>query len=183
MFYDSKGLLLPKFRAVKIYQGKGPYAIDKYYKWPWKVFYRHKLKMIVRMLGNQKYYNILDFGSGPGIFLEELRKHAQFVVGYERDEPINRAWKFDVIVCASVLEFCQLHHTLGLIKSLLKPGGFIVVASPMETKLSRFYFKLIGDKSSRHSHDVIFSEIGKKFRISEYKTWLGAYFCLKAYHE
>ena len=175
-------LALPEYRKVKDYEGGGNYAISRYYKFPFRFFYRQKLRMLVELLGPKIHKNILDFGSGKAeIFREELEKHALQVKCVDMQEPINLEWRFDVVVCASVLEFTHLPVCLSTLKKIIRPNGMIVVSSPMDTWLSRLYFKLIKDKNSRHSHLEILKEASKYFFIVKYKEWFGMYFSFKGY--
>ena len=171
----------PSFKSIKHLEGKGNFAVSKYYKWPFRPFYRHKLKMIVDMIGDDKFQRILDFGSGSGIFRQELLRHAKSVSCIDIDTTINPHWRFDAIICASVLEFTHLYPTVDTLYNLLSPGGVLYVASPMDTKLSRAYYKLIKDDNYRHSHKTIKSVLEAKFNIKEHKEWMGLYFALKAF--
>ena len=181
MFHSFTGLRLPPFASLKNLEGKGNFAVSKYYQFPYRFFYRYKLKMIVDLMPKgQVYHNILDFGSGSGIFEPELKRHALFVKRFDKHDIIDKRWRFDAIVCASVLEFCQLPHTVGLLYDLLKPEGKLYVGSPMETGLTKLYFKLIKDKNKRNNHAKILSEVSKKFRIEKYNSWMNLYFSLRA---
>lgn len=174
-------LTLPPYDSLIKYEGKGNYAIWKYYKFPYSFFYRHKLKMMVAMMDKGRIYrNCLDFGSGPGIFTEELRKHSLKIKQLEKGEAVDPRWKFDLVVCASVLEFVELEPTLVTLKNMLTPGGQIIIASPMESIFSRFYFNKIKDSKRRHHPNKIIFEVSRKFRIVKMKEWLGLYFCIKA---
>lgn len=173
-------LALPPYESVKQFEGKGNFAIDKYYKMPYSFFYRHKLKMIKSLMGKNLYKNCLDFGSGPGIFTPELKKHAYSVYNHDLEKPVDLRWKFELIVCSSVLEFCDLNTTLSFLRSVCKNNGTLIVASPMNTPLSRFYFNLIKDGNARYSHIAIISAVSKYFKIEKKKEFLGLYFALKA---
>ena len=166
---------LPKYDTLEQYEGRGNYALKKYYQFPYSFFYKHKLKMIVNLM-HEKYKNILDFGCGPGIFTPELKRHAFFVIGFEKGDPINPLWKFDCIVCASVLDFCELEPTLITLKRLLNPKGVLLIASPMKNKITSLYLK----ENVRHHHDKILSAVSKVFKLREYHTWLGLYFSIRA---
>lgn len=175
------GITLPPYHLVKKYEGAGNWAIKKYYQFPYNIFYKKKLKMIVDMLTPGKIYrNILDFGGGPGeIFKKELGKHAMSVTSYNLPL-IDPRWKFDVIICGSVLEFVNFNYTIKGLRTALAPRGFMVVASPMDNWLTRFYFWMIGDKETRHNHIQIKLQIERYFDVIEYKEWLGLYFVCKA---
>ena len=172
----------PPLHTIEHLEGKGNYAVSKYYKLPFRFFYRHKFKMIVDMMGKNKYLRILDFGSGSGIFRTELQRHGQFITCIDKDENfhIRTFWKYDAIVCASVLEFCDLDKVLLELKSILRPEGSIFIASPMQTNWTLRYFNMIGDTNARNSHFQIKEAVERHFKIEEYKEWFGLYFAIKA---
>ena len=170
----------PPLSTLSHLEGKGNFAVSKYYKWPFRPFYRHKLKMIADMMGDAKYDRILDFGSGSGIFRTELLKHSKSVSCVNEDTPINPHWRFDAIICASVLEFTHLYSVVSNLRNILNDGGVLYVASPMDTRISQGYFRLIGDEKFRHSHNTIKAVVSKHFEIKEYTEWMGLYFALKA---
>jgi hypothetical protein len=172
-------LILPSLRTLEEYEGLGNYAIKKYYTFPYRYFYRHKLQMIVDMIGSDYYYNILDLGSGPGIFLDELKKHSVRVKLADRIEEVKDEWKFDAVVCASYLEFVDLEPILFKIHKITK--RVLYVASPMKNPITDLYYKLIGDTHIRNSHSKIRGYISKRFVITEYNTWNNLYFSLKAF--
>lgn len=174
-------LLLPPLSQVVDYEGKGNFAIKRYYQFPFSFFYRQKFKMILDMMDTARVYrSTLDFGSGPAeIFRETLKLCSWRVDCVDKLEPLKE--KYDLIVCASVLEFVNLKETLPYLKAHLYHGGALIGASPMNTKLSRLYFRLIGSKSNRHSHKMILSELSKYFFVVKKKEWFGLYFSWKAY--
>lgn len=176
-------LVLPPYSKVRDYDGKGNYAIRKYYRLPYSFFYRHKLRMILKELDSKRIYrNLLDFGSGPAeIFRESLERHAITVKCVDTLSYIDPRWKFDVVVCASVLEFVDLDFTVPLLKSIIAPNGMLIGASPMKTRLSKLYFSLIKDSSKRNSHEAIINSISKHFFLVGQKEWFGLYFSFKAY--
>ena len=181
MLHGFSTLRLPSYSSLKEYEGKGNYAIEKYYKFPYRLFYRKKLRMIVDLMEKDKvFHNILDYGSGPGIFTPELKKHALFVKSFDLNDVLDPRWRYDAVVCSSFLEFSELHFTLETIKKLLNPGGKLFIGSPMKTGVSNLYFKLIGDKNKRHSHNKILSEVSKQFKLEKYSTWMNLYFALRA---
>ena len=175
------GIALPPYELVRKYESQGNWAVKKYYQFPFNIFYKKKLRMIIDMLQPGKIYrNILDFGGGPAqIFKKELGKHAMSVTSYNLPI-IDPRWKFDVIVCASVLEFVSFQHTLKGLSKSLAPRGFMVVASPMDNWITRLYFWAIGDKNLRHTHTQMLKQLERYFDITEYKSWLGLYFACKA---
>ena len=174
-------LVLPPYETVSEFEGKGNFAIRKYYAQPYRGFYRRKLWMIIDEFEPKRFYRTaLDFGSGPAcIFKNTLSRVAFSVKCIDDKETIDRRWKFDLITCASVLEFTT-PETLDLLEWVLAPKGHIIIASPMDTWISNLYFWAIGDKKPRHPHGQILSEVSKRFKILTYKRWLGLYFVIKA---
>lgn len=170
---------LPPYHELQRYEGTGNYAIWKYYQWPYRIFYRKKLKMILSLITKTPDCRILDFGAGPGIFTKTLQA-VGVVKSIDFRDTIDPRWKFDLIICGSVLEFVDLKPALHTLKFMTKPGSEIIVASPMKTWLSRLYFKSIKDTKSRHSHEVIIEEMSKVFHVETVKKWFGLYFALRA---
>lgn len=163
------------YSSVKHLEGAGNWAVDKYYKWPHRYFYRHKVRMIERMLRGRRYSSILDFGAGPNLMSNQWSKYAPDV--YISDEGYEPKKQFDLIICASVMEFVPLKETFNKLYSNLNPGGHIIVASPMKSELTQVYFDHLRDINTRHGHEDILSEMSRMFNIREYDSWLGLYFC------
>lgn len=169
-------LKFPKYSSVAHLEGHGNYAVEKYYKWPYRYFYRHKIRMIERMLRGRSYRNIIDFGCGPGLFTDQWHEYSEDVILVDKESSLDKL-SVDLIICASVMEFVPLDETFNRLAMTLETGGDIIVASPMQNSLSRFYFNKIKDKIPRNSHQSIFSEMSSYFNIRHYTTWLGLYFC------
>lgn len=175
------GLTLPPYSQVSHLNGRGNYAVDKYYKLPHSLIYQYKIKMVRDLLKPDHIYrNLMDFGGGPGILLPELKKHALRVFSYEKGEPISPYWNFEAIVCASVLEFCPLETTIKMLAGFLKKGGDIIIVSPMTSRASSLYFKMIGDKNIRNTHIDITNAVSKHFKIVERTNLFSLYFGLRA---
>lgn len=173
-------LKLPLYESLKPYEGKGNWAIKKYYKFPYSFFYQYKLRMILNMMDSGYYTSTLDYGCGPGIFSTELRKHCHNLASIDRFSKIDPRWRFNLIVCSSVLEFTSLDFDLSVLSNIIERKGLLIVASPMNGLLPRLYFKLIKDTYRRHSMSDIVRGVEKHFKIVRLKKWMNLYFCLKA---
>lgn len=169
---------LPPYAEVARFEGKGNWAVKKYYQLPQCIFYKKKLKMIANELLHKNWGSILDFGAGFGIFEPELKRHARYVYSVNEGDPIDWRWKFDAIVCASSLEFCHLDFTVKNLRNMCKKNSVLIVASPMKSFLSGLYFKRIKDANVRHGHKEIKEVIARYFTIKKYKTWFGLYFLI-----
>lgn len=179
----SDSLLLPPYSEVMNYEGHGNYAVKKYYQWPFSFFYKKKLKMILDLMDkNRAYVNVLDYGSGKAeIFRRALSFRARKVRCVDKYHGIDSKENYDLIICASVLEFVDLKTAVPLLKSHLIKQGSLIGASPMSNKWTNFYFKIIGDKNKRNTQKEILSEIQKHFLIVRKNEWFGLYFSFKAF--
>ena len=147
---------------------------DWNYKFPIKYVQLYRFKAIIKLLGDKKYTNLLEIGTGSGIFLPELARHSKKlfacdihphmdkiqnllhhhrIKNYEiksqsienTDYPDNF---FDVIVGVSVLEFVNdLNATIFEIKRILKNDGFFVTICPMQNKILDFIVSLYANKT------------------------------------
>lgn len=167
-------LTFPKYSSVRKLEGNGNYAIRKYYVYPWRYFYRHKVRMIERMLRDSRFNSIMDFGAGPELMTPQWKKYAHEV--YCIDKHHTQWPKVNMTICASVMEFVPLKETF---EKLSQHTNEIIVASPMQTSRSDFYFKFINDKNKRHSQKEILDEMNRCFSIYSYATWMGLYFCVR----
>ena len=176
-------ITLPDYSEISDFEGHGNYAVKKYYKLPWRPFYRKKLYLIRSLLDKKRVYkNILDFGCGPGVFTPELKKHAINVVSVDKDYVIDPRSRFECIVAASTLEFIEdLPETIRQLYRLTHTTAQIIVASPTNSLLSRLYFKSIGDNITRNSPKNIVGIVDKYFKVLDYKEWMGLYFAFKGY--
>lgn len=183
--FDSitRPIQLPPRKSLIEYEGKGNYAISKYYDLPYRPFYRKKLYMVRSLLDRGRIYkNILDFGSGPGIFTHELKKHACSVTSVNETDTIDPRSRFECIIAASTFEFIDdLNETMRKLHSISYPRGQLIVASPMQSFLSEAYFVAIGDNLTRNSPESIQRIVSRWFKIDQYKEWMGLYFAFKGY--
>lgn len=172
--FISHPLKFPKYSIIRYFEGRGNYAVNKYYFYPHRYFYRHKVRMIEKALRGRKFDQIVDFGAGPGVLTDQWHNYTDRV--YNADIYTDYIPKCQLAICASVMEFVNLKETF---KMLADSVDEIVVASPMETPLSILYFKKIRDLHRRKPHTEIISEMTKHFSINHYESWLGLYFCVR----
>ena len=177
----SNNLILPPLSQVIDHEGKGNFAVSKYYTWPFRYFYCKKLGMIMDMLDEGRVYkSTLDFGAGAARIMERTLKTRTWkytAIDLDDAQPIE---KFDLIVCGSVLEFVDIDDTLKYFKKHLLQGGQIIGSSPMKSILSSIYFTLVNDNMTRHSHKSIMESLEKHFYIVHKREWMGLYFSFKA---
>lgn len=111
-------------------------------------------KSIVQKATGLKNGSLLDIGSGTGAFINKMQQSGWQVTGLEPDETARKkcldnhgitaqlpeelfnlpAQSFDVITMWHVLEHVhQLQEYIQQIKTLLKPGGVLIIAVPNYT--------------------------------------------------
>lgn len=134
---------------------------DWNYKFPIKYIQLYRFKRITQLLGGKKYKNLLEAGTGSGIFLPELSRHCEKLFAtdiHNNFEPIRNLLNhyklnnydlrsqslektsyedntFDAIVAVSVLEFVEnLDIAINEIKRILKDDGVFITICPMKSK-------------------------------------------------
>jgi len=133
-----------------------------YYRWGIRGVFRKRLAMVVELLGDRRYDELLEVGFGSGIFLPELAArcrrlygvdvHGNFdlveaMLGQEGiqatlvDCPVQKIafedGRFDCVVSASVLEHVHdVDQAIDEIARVLRPDGVAVLAFPVENLLT-----------------------------------------------
>lgn len=141
-----------------------------YYNWnyefPIKYIQLYRFKTILKLLGSEVYQNLLEVGTGSGIFLPELSLHCENLYACDihphmdnlrhllshyqisncdiQQQDIQKTNytdnQFDAIVAVSMLEFVDnIQDALDEIKRILKPNGIFVTICPMESKFLDFF--------------------------------------------
>lgn len=141
-----------------------------YYNWnyefPIKYIQLYRFKTILKLLGSKVYENLLEAGTGSGIFLPELSSHCKNLYACDihphmdnlqhllshykisnydiKQQDIQKTTypndHFDAIVAVSMLEFVDnIQEALDEIRRILKPDGIFVTICPMENKLLDFF--------------------------------------------
>lgn len=146
------------------------------YQFPIKYVQRYRFKVIVRLLNKRVFPNLLEVGTGSGIFLPELSQHCRKLFAIDihphienienllnhykvkdfsvksqsiqkTDYPDNH---FDAIVAVSVLEFVDdLDAAIIEIKRILKDDGIFITICPMNSKLLDVIVSFFADKTAQ----------------------------------
>jgi ubiquinone/menaquinone biosynthesis C-methylase UbiE len=150
------------------------------YQFPIKYIQRYRFKAILRLLGDRIYENMLEIGTGSGIFLPELSRHCRQLHAIDVHNDIPHVEKlcrllgiqaslqrcgiegtgfpndyFDAIVAVSVLEFvADLDKALSEIKRILKEKGVFITICPQQSSVLDFFLKMY----SRKPPDLEFGE-------------------------
>ena len=161
------------------------------------VFWKRFGKMI-ELAEPSKNQTALDFGCGHGLFLPTLSRNYGNVIGLDvRALPATenilkkfnckntKVYKmdgnnlsftdetFDAVFCADVLEhFKDMDRPLGEIRRVLRPGGKIVINTPLENPFFKVARAMIGYKKPAdhyHSAKEVAEKVGEYFSIR--KIW------------
>lgn len=146
------------------------YSSVRHYSPLYKHFFLPRLKMALELLGDKKYATLLDAGFGSGIFLPELSKRCDTLVGIDAHNntavvkhmsekenidatliqgnllslPFKDA-AFDCVVSISVLEFIDDAETaLCEIRRVSKKGAKIVVGAPILNHFTDHLYNIVG---------------------------------------
>ena len=144
--------------------------LDFYYRPLTKALYRGRLRMAIDLLGDTHFASLLDVGYGSGIFLPELARHTDRLVGLEVHDEAPRVQEmlrrlnltaelvhgslyalpfaddeFDALVCISVLEhMTDLDGALTELSRVVRPGGTVVLGFPVRNPITDSFFRLVG---------------------------------------
>lgn len=147
-------MLLPKKKSLICTSSEDPHPF--YYKPFIKYFYRYRLQMILNLLGNHFYNNIIDIGYGSGILFPELSQRSRSVSGvdiHDLSGPVSKTLNdqgvcpelkngeivdipfgnemFDGVVALSVLEYIRdLDRAIKEILRVTTKDALIVIGIP-----------------------------------------------------
>ncbi len=162
------------------------YTLKRYFH-PWQKFpYLARFKMVLKLIGKEKFDNFLDAGFGSGIFIPELKKITQNLYGIDlhpevdlvkeiitnKKIPVNLQKAdltslpfpnifFDGILCLSVLEFVpDVEKAVSEIKRVAKPKATIIIGVPVLNPLTNFiYTKVVKFKNHLSAHKTSDQEV------------------------
>lgn len=160
-----------------------------------------RLKLALKLIENGKYATLLDAGFGSGIFLPELAKRCDTLIGIDihnnaavvkqmsEKEKINAALiqgnlltlpfkdsTFDCVVSISVLEFIDdVDRVLSEVRRVSKRGAKIVVGGPILNRFTNHLYNFVGFKRHKavhkSDHNKILNAARKFFTIKKIITF------------
>lgn len=91
-------------------------------------------EMFVQLINHNKSLEILDYGAGPGVFGQELKKLGYNVESWDplwmKEPEWDQNKKFDIVTAFEVLEHSPTpEKTIKEIHSFLKPNGKILITT------------------------------------------------------
>lgn len=168
---------LPSHDSIKLSIDDGTeedyHLVQLYYSWYAGWFYRHRLKMVKDLMDSESFNKLLEIGTGSGIFILELLKHANLVMGMDIHASYQGVQKmleiegadlsrvelsqgdifnipypdhfFDAVVCVSVLEhFPDPRPALEEIRRVVRPQCPVFMGFPADTRITRLIFASLG---------------------------------------
>jgi SAM-dependent methyltransferase len=144
--------------------------IDHYYRPFTGPLYRARLRDALILLGDGRFEALLEVGYGSGVFLPELARRTNRLVGIDvhagRNGVAQMAARldlvvelldaslfelpfedgtFDALVCLSVLEhFRELDAAFEELRRVLRQGGQFVLGVPVRNVATSVFFRLVG---------------------------------------
>jgi SAM-dependent methyltransferase len=144
--------------------------VDYYYKPLTGRLYRSRLRLVGDLLGPGSFASLLEIGYGSGIFLPELARRTDRLVGIDIHGESKRVeemldlvgesaellhaslfelpfddGEFHALVCVSVLEhIVELERALDEFRRVVVPGGTVVLGFPVRNRLTDGFFRLVG---------------------------------------
>lgn len=142
--------------------------------------------MVSNLMEGKSFETFLEIGTGSGIYIMELLKHAGSVIGMDIHPSYHGVQKMLVsegvdlrrVVCVSVLEhFPDPRPALEEIRCVVKPQSLAVMGFPADTRITKLIFASLGCNAQEiHpvSHDTILAAIEDVLSIDELSVFLWA---------
>lgn len=139
---------------------------------------RLRFKLVVTLLGEMKYSRLLDVGYGSGVFMPELIRHCDELIGIDIHDKYQEVQEtleqvgvktklsltsiestafpnnyFDCIVSISALEFVSdIASASRELHRILKPEGILIIVTPGHSKVLDFGLKLLTGESAQKDY-------------------------------
>lgn len=136
---------------------------------------QRRFRLVLRLMGTQRFPRLLEVGYGSGVFLPELARHADQVSGvdvHDKVSEVGRALEadgvkatlkqgpgeklpfedasFDAVVAVSVLEFVDdMDQTAKELRRVLSPDGSLFVVTPGKSPVVDLGLRLLTGKSAK----------------------------------
>lgn len=154
------------------------FCVQRYYSFPFSKIYLKRFKILLKLLGKNKFQNLLDIGFGGGIFLPALSLKTEHLFGTDSHAYTKEVSnmlenlgvrtelkegsvtslpyadnQFECVTCLSVLEFVEdTDKAMSEISRVAKPGAKIIIGAPVVGKFTDICYKLIGKGGQNKSH-------------------------------
>jgi len=136
---------------------------------------QRRFRLIVQLMGGDRFPRLLELGYGSGVFMPELGRHADQLSGvdiHDRAQEVTAALgradltatlkqgvaeaipfntdAFDAVVAVSVLEFVDdMEATCRELARVLSPGGSLFVVTPGKSPLVDLGLRVLTGKSAK----------------------------------
>ncbi len=158
---------------------------------------RQRFKLILKLIGDRKFENILEIGYGSGVFIPQIAEFAKNIYGIDIHNQNNSIMEllgkynikpklfsgsveempfeddsFDCIISISALEFVDNLDAACLeIKRVLKKNGYLHVVTPGYSKILDLGVKILTGKNARddygYKREKTIPILIKNFRIEK----------------
>ncbi len=154
------------------------YSSRRFYSPAYRYVFLQRLRMALRLMGDTRHRNLLDIGVGSGVFLPELSKHCERLVGIDRHPHLDAVGRmlanegvsadlrqcdllalpfggaeFDCVVCVSVLEFVDdVDRAMQEMHRVAAPQATIVVGAPVFNAFTDRLYDMVGFKRHKSAH-------------------------------
>lgn len=171
----------------------GEMAIPSYFHWNPAVRWiiTKRLNTIIGVSSFNSSDSVLDFGTGTGILLPALSSLVKSVVATDLRPEVAESWArinqlenvkviglpefqrlgagcFSKIVAADVLEHVdRLEELIARFRSLLQPGGRVIISGPTESEFYKLCRKIAGFR--KHFHVRSISDIEHSFKTGNFR--------------
>ncbi len=134
-----------------------------------------RFRLILKLMGDDRFGRLCELGYGSGVFMPELTRHAGTISGvdiHDRVADVTRALAkdgvpatlkqgvaeaipfddaaFDAVVAVSVLEFVtDMDKTADELLRVLSPGGSLLVVTPGDSPLVDLGLRVLTGKSAK----------------------------------
>lgn len=155
-----------------------------------------RYRLLLRLMGEERFPRLLEVGYGSGVFLPELARRADEVSGvdiHDKAADVTRALaqdgvlallkqgvaealpfedaSFDAVVAVSVLEFVSdMDQTARELGRVLAPGGTLFVVTPGKSALVDLGLRILTGKSAKkdfgNRRELVIPALERIFRVT-----------------
>jgi ubiquinone/menaquinone biosynthesis C-methylase UbiE len=157
---------------------------------------QQRFRLVLRLMGADRFPRLLELGYGSGVFLPELARHAGEVSGVDIHDktvevtaalakdgvsatlkqgvgeklPFGDA-SFDAVVAVSVLEFVDdMDQTARELRRVLTPGGSLFVITPGQSPVVDLGLRVLTGKSAKqdfgNKRERVIPALEQTFRVA-----------------
>lgn len=159
---------------------------------------QRRFRLVLKLMGADRFPRLLEVGYGSGVFLPELARHADAVSGVDIHDktgevtaalakdgvtatlkqgvgeklPFDDA-SFDAVVAVSVFEFVDdMDQTARELQRVLAPGGSVFVITPGQSPVVDLGLRVLTGKSAKtdfgNKRERVIPSLERAFRVEKH---------------